>query len=170
MHICSATTVITAAACTDCTRTDPECTILAVTRVWTSGVRSNLVSWHRRQPPLRTCSQTWTNRPQRSRAGTYASCCPALGHTFPNTVLQSSNAHAAAEPTWGAIKYVREGEPQLLNEEDAAMMTAARDQYSQAVESSLAAAEPGSPVVVGQGVRQAFRQVRVMPKMSVSAL
>lgn len=93
-----------------------------------------------------------------------------LNTYFPNTVLQSSNAHAAAEPTWGAIKYVREGEPQLLNEEDAAMMTKARDQYSQAVESSLAAAQTGSPAVVGQGVRQAFHQVRVMPKLSVRAL
>lgn len=65
----------------------------------------------------------------------------------------------AAEPTWGAIKYVREGETELLNEGDAAMLTKARDEYSTAIEASLAAAHTGTPAVVGQAVRHAFQQV-----------
>lgn len=73
------------------------------------------------------------------------------------TVLD--NGIAVAEPTWGAMKYMREGEPELLSEEDASVMTEAREQYSQAVESSLATAQPGSPAVLGQPIRHAFHKV-----------
>lgn len=69
------------------------------------------------------------------------------------------NAIAVAEPTWGAMKYMREGEPELLSKEDASVMTKAREQYSQAVESSLATAQPGSPAVLGQSIRHAFHKV-----------
>ena len=57
------------------------------------------------------------------------------------------------------MKYMREGEPELLSEEDASVMTEAREQYSQAVESSLATAQPGSPAVLGQSIRHAFHKV-----------
>lgn len=53
------------------------------------------------------------------------------------------------------MKYVRQNEPSLLDEADAAIVTKARDLYGTAVEASIA----GSTGVVGDKVRQAFAQV-----------
>ena len=50
---------------------------------------------------------------------------------------------------------MRQNEPSLLGEADAAIVTKARDLYSTAVEASIA----GSTGVVGDKVRQAFAQV-----------
>ena len=63
------------------------------------------------------------------------------------------------EPTWGAMKYVRQNEVSLLGPEDAAVITKARDMYGEAVEASTEAALAGHGGVVGDSVRQAYAQV-----------
>ena len=68
-----------------------------------------------------------------------------------------------AENTWGAIKFLRECEANLLNEDDASVVMQARDDYSHAVEASLAAAGKGAPAAVGHGIRQAYHQVTHTP-------
>ena len=54
---------------------------------------------------------------------------------------------------------MRQNEPSLLDEADAAIVAKARDLYGEAVEASLASALAGSKGVVGDRVRQAFAQV-----------
>ena len=60
------------------------------------------------------------------------------------------------------MKYVRQNEPALLDETDAAVVAKARDLYGEAVEASVA----GSTGVVGAKVRQAFALVN--PSCSTS--
>lgn len=57
------------------------------------------------------------------------------------------------------MKYVRQNEPGLLGETDAAVITKARDMYGKAVEASLEAASDDQAGVVGDTVREAFAQV-----------
>ncbi len=73
-------------------------------------------------------------------------------------ILKSSSV-LLVEPIWGAMKYVRQREPSLMGEADAAVITKARDMYGEAVEASTKAAVSGQPGVVGDTVRQAFAQV-----------
>ena len=64
-----------------------------------------------------------------------------------------------AEPTWGAVKYLRQREVSPLSEADAAVIIKARDLYGEAVQASTAAALSGQAGVVGDYVRQAYVKV-----------